>query len=309
MRARIRKIPLFLGLATMISLSAQAAETPQAATGGKATVTVTAIGKKDTAPPPISKDDLQLTVSKERKQVAGWTKGESLGLAILIDEALDTSAAGQWNELKGFINELPANTSVAVAYASNSTAMVAQDFTTDHAQAAKALRIPRGALGAGSSPYLSVIDWMKRWPSNGQRRSLLLISSGIDYFRGSFGPIYPDVDTAVSIAQKGNVNLWSIYYPSIGHRGRRFGLVNLAQNSLTKMSEETGGEAYYLGTSAPVAFKPYLDELLLHLTNQYLLTFTGDGGEKGKFTRFHLKTEVPDVEFSHADNAFTAPSK
>jgi len=27
--------------------------------------------------------------------------------------------------------------------------------------------------------------------------------------------------------------------------------------------------------------KPYLDELHLHLGNQYLLTFAGDGGAKG----------------------------
>ena len=309
MNARIRKTPLLLGLAFLTAFSVFAAETPRPATDGKATITVTAIGKKDTTPPSVSRDDVQLTISKERKQVAGWSKGESLGLAILIDEALDTSAAGQWNDLKSFITELPANTSVAIAYASNSTAMIAQDFTTDHALAAKALRIPRGALGASSSPYLSLIDWLKRWPANGQRRSLLLISSGIDYFRGSWGPIYPDVDTAVSIAQKGNVNLWSIYYPSIGHRGRSFGIVTIAQNSMTKMAEETGGESYYLGTSAPVSFKPYLDELLLHLHNQYLLTFTGDAGEKGKFTRFQLKTEVPDLEFSHANNAFVVPSK
>jgi hypothetical protein len=75
------------------------------------------------------------------------------------------------------------------------------------------------------------------------------------------------------------------------------------------MTDETGGETYYLGTSAPVSFKPYLDEIQMHLNNQYLLTFAGDGGTKGKYTRIQLKTEQPDVEFSHADNAFIAGSK
>jgi hypothetical protein len=56
------------------------------------------------------------------------------------------------------------------------SAVIAQDFTTDHALAAKALRIPRGQFGIGSSPYLAVIDWLKRWPDTGSRRSLLLIS-------------------------------------------------------------------------------------------------------------------------------------
>ena len=284
-------------------------ETPKPVAASKATITVTAIGKKDAAPPSASKDDIQLTVNKERKQIAGWEKGDALGLAILIDDSLDTSVASQWNDLKAFIMAQPANTAVAVAYASNSTAMIAQDFTTDHALAAKAIRIPRGQFGIGSSPYLAVIDWLKRWPDTGSRRSLLLISSGIDYFRGAWGPFYPDVDTVISRAQRENVNIWSIYSPGVGHRSRSFALSNLGQNNLSKMTDETGGESYYLGTLPPVSFKPYLDELHLHLGNQYLLSFAGDGGTKGKYVRLQIKTELPDVEFSHASNAFIPPSK
>jgi hypothetical protein len=309
MNARTRTTIL---LGSLVALSCSAtllAQTPKSV-AGKATITVTAIGKKDAPPPSVSKNDVQLTVNKERKQVAGWEKANSLTLAILIDDALDTSAASQWNDLKEFIMAQPANTAIAVAYASNSTAMIAQDFTTDHALAAKALRIPRGQLGAGSSPYLAVIDWLKRWPDTGGRRSLLLISSGIDYFRGAaFGPFYPDVDTVVSRAQRENINLWSIYSPGFGHRSRSFFLSNLGQNNLSKMTDETGGETYYLGTSAPVSFKPYLDELQTHLGNQYLLTFAGDGGTKGKYVRIQLKTELPDVEFSHANNAYINPLK
>jgi hypothetical protein len=186
---------------------------------------------------------------------------------------------------------------------------VAQDFTADHALAAKALRIPLGTPAAYSSPYLSVIDWMKRWPSTGDPRSLLLISSGIDHFRGDFGPFYPDVDTAISIAEKGNINLWSIYSPDSGHRSRSFFLVNTAQNNLSKLCVESGGESYYLGTSLPVSFKPYLDELLVHLNNQYLLSFAGDGGAKGKFVSIRLRTELPRTEFMHANAAWLPPAK
>jgi hypothetical protein len=64
-----------------------------------------------------------------------------------------------------------------------------------------------------------------------------------------------------------------------------------------------------LGTSAAVSFKPYLDELQTHLGNQYLLTFAGDGGTKGKYVRVQLKTELPDAEFSHANNAYISPLK
>src|ERR1051326_5820046 len=157
MNLSIRKAGLLLGAALFTASFVLAAETPAPAVSGKSTITITAIGKKDSAPPPIKKDDVQLTVNKERKQVADWSKSDSLGLAILIDDSLDTSAASQWNELRDFIMAQPPNTAVAIAYASNSSAMVAQDFTTDHALAAKALRIPRGNLGASSSPYLAVM--------------------------------------------------------------------------------------------------------------------------------------------------------
>jgi len=309
MNLSIRKAGLFLGAALFTVSSMLAAGTPQPPVSGKSTVTITAIGKKDSAPPSIKKDDVQLTVNKERKQVADWSKSDSLGLAILIDDALDTSAASQWNDLRDFIMAQSPNSAVAVAYASNSTAMIAQDFTTDHALAAKALRIPRGNLGASSSPYLAVMDWLKRWPDTGTRRSLLLVSSGIDYFRGNFGPFYPDVDSVIERAERENINLWSIYYPTVGHRSRSFFLSNTGQNNLSKMTDSTGGESYYLGSTAPVSFKPYLEEIRMHLNNQYLLTFAGDGGAKGKLARLQLKTELPDVEFSHADNAYIAPSK
>ena len=298
-------------LSAVLAIPSIGAGASAATKSGTATMTVTAVGKKDAAPPAIADGDVQLTVSKERKQVASWTKGEKLYLAILIDDSLQPEAAGQWNELKEFINEQPGNVWIAVGYADNSTVRVAQDFTTDHQLAAKALRIPIGRFSGVSSPYLSVIDWIKRWPDTNDRSSLLLISSGIDYFRGGgFGPVYPDVDTAVSQAQKHNINLWSVYYPGFGHMGRSFFLQDKAQLNLSKLTLETGGETFYQGFSGPpVSLKPYLDELQHHLSNQYLLSFTGEGGKKGKFVSPALKTEVAGVEFLHANQAWVPLSQ
>lgn len=305
-RSRLTQALLAIGAAAFAVLGFS--EPTLAADSGVATTTVTAMSKKE-APPAVAKSDVQLSQGKERKQVAKWTKAEKLYLAILIDDSIESETANQWGDLKQFILAQPPTTSIAVGYASNATVRVSQDFTTDHALAAKALRIPLGNFAAYSSPYLSVIDWMKRWPATGDRRSLLLISSGIDYFRSGFGPIYPDVDTAVSIAEKGNINLWSIYAPGVGHRSRSFFLANNAQNNLSKLSEETGGEAFFLGTLAPVSFKPFLDELQMHLNNQYLLSFAGDGGTKGKFTGIRLKTELSNVEFMHANQVWIPPAK
>jgi hypothetical protein len=301
-KTNLSRVALMLGaFALLLGLLAVSAV---AAGPGTVTMTVTAVGKKDTNPPAITKDDVQLYLNKERTQVANWKRGEKLYLAVLIDDSLDSGVASQWNDLKGFLAAQPDTTYISVAYARNGTAMLAQDFTNDHELAAKALRIPLGAGGAFSSPYLAVLDLMKRWPSSGDRRSILLISSGIDYFRGDFGFTSPDLNPAIERAQKQNINVWSIYAPDSGHRSRGFFRISRAQSNLSQLSDETGGESYYLGTGAPVTFKPYLDEIGVHLSNQYLLTFNGSGGKKGRFERLRVVTELANVEFMSPSQAF-----
>ena len=281
-----------------------------AAEPGTVIMTVTAVGKKNTSPPIVTKDNVQLFLNKERSQIADWKHGEKLYLAVLIDDSLDSDIANQWNDLKAFFAGQPDTTYIAVAYARNGTAMLAQDFTNDHELAAKALRLPLGGGGAFSSPYLALLDLMKRLPPSADRRSILLISSGIDYFRGDFGTRSPDLDSTISRAQKQNINVWTIYAPDAGHRARGFFLTFRAQSSLSQLSDETGAESYYLGTGAPVTLKPYFDELSMHLSNQYLLTFKGSGGAKGRFERVRVvATELPSVEFLAAPQAFLPAAK
>src|SRR6266446_7369798 len=278
-----------------------------AAGPGTVTMTATAVGKKDTSPPIATKDDVQLYVNKERTQIADWEHDGKLYLAVLIDDSLDSVIANQWNDLKAFFAAQPDTTYISVSYARNGTAMVAQDFTNDHELAAKALRLPLGGGGAFSSPYLTLLDLMKRLPSSADRRSILFFSSGIDYFRGDFWIRPVDLDSTISLAQKQNINIWTIYAPDAGHRARGFFLISGAQSYLSQLSDDTGAESYYLGTGAPVTFKPYFDELSLHLSNQYLLTFKASGGAKGRFQRVKVATELPQVEFLAAPQAFLPP--
>jgi hypothetical protein len=281
-----------------------------AAGPGTVTMTVTAVGKKDTSPPIVAKDNVQLYVNKERTQIADWKHGGKLYLAVLIDDSLDSDIANQWSDLKAFFAAQPDTTYISVAYARNGTAMLAQDFTNDHELAAKALRLPLGGGGAFSSPYLALLDLIKRWPASEDRRSILLFSSGIDYFRGDFWTKPPDLDSTISRAQKQNINVWTVYAPDAGHRGRGLFLASRAQSYLSELSDETGAESYYLGTGAPVTFKPYFDELSTHLSNQYLLTFKADGGAKGRFQRVRVvATELPNVEFLAAPQAFLPATK
>ena len=286
-------------------LSAQTKET-----GGNVTFTVTAVGKKDADASNITKDDVQLHQGKERKQIGDWKKGDELFLAILIDDSIDSTAGGQWDYLKEFIMGQPASTSILVGYIQNNTVSVVQDFTPNHELAARALRLPIGIGALGSSPYLATIDLLKRWPNTGMRRSIVLITSGIDYFRGpDWGPFYPDLDPLISRAERQNTNVWSIYYPSSGHRGRSYWVLNTAQNNIDKLSEDTGAESYFLGGGMPVSIKPYLDEIGAHLNSQYLLTFAGSGGAKGKYQGVKVKSEVKDVEFLTPAAVYFPPAK
>src|SRR5260370_12152328 len=145
-----------------------------AAGPGTVTLTVTAVGKKDTSPPIVTKDDVQLFLNKERTQVADWKHGEKLYLAVLIDDSLDSSIANQWGDLKAFFAGQPDTTYISVAYARNGTAMLVQDFTNDHELVAKALRLPLGSGGAFTCPYPPLLDLLKPCPSSSNHPPILL---------------------------------------------------------------------------------------------------------------------------------------
>jgi hypothetical protein len=304
------RLSTFLGaVVTAALLFIPLAKAQSQAAAGNVTFTVTAVGKKDADVSNIPKDDVQLFQGKDRKQIGDWKKGDSLFLAILIDDSIETSAGGQWDYLREFIMSQPPSTAIMVGYITDNGTRVLQDFTPNHELAAKALRLPIGIGSLGSSPYLGTLDLLKRWPKTGPRRSVILITSGIDFFRGpGFGPFYPDLDPLISRAERQNTNIWTIYYPSASHRGRSFFLGNHSQNNLDKLSQDTGAESYFLGTQSPVSIKPYLDEIGVHLNNQYLLTFAGNGGSKGKYQSVKVKTPLKEVELITPAAVFIPPT-
>lgn len=287
-----------------VVLKAAANGAPAASDPSAVVMTVTATAKKDALPPAITKNDLELYRGKERIQVADLKRGETLYLAVLVDDSLRSSLANQWSDLRAFLMAQPQTTYIAVAYARNGVAMVAQDFTTDHALAAKALRMPLGSTSVATSPYLAVQDWIKRWPASGERSSIILFSSGIDYFRGGPASLDPDLDTAIARAQKKNVNVWTIYAPDSGSRGRGSFRAFNWQSNLDRLSQATGAESYSLGLGAPVNLKPYFDRIQMHLNNQYLLAFLGDGGQKGKYEPVKVTSELRNVGFLTPSEVF-----
>src|SRR5207302_5710451 len=152
-----------------------------------------------------------------------------LELFLLLDDASNSSLDSQVQDLRQFIHSQPATTAVGVGYMRDGAVQIVQNLTTDHAQAAKSLRLPLGDPGVSPSPYFSVVDLIKRWPETPVRREILMISDGIDRYYGS-DPSDPYVDTAVEQAQRAGIIIFSIYSPGVGHYGHSLWRANWGQN-------------------------------------------------------------------------------
>lgn len=285
-----------------------AAQQPPSPAGVPAKMVVTVEARHGSTVPVINREDVMVYEGHDRDQVTDWVplQGDHGGLElfILLDDGLSTSVGSQLNDLQKFIGAQPATTAIGIGYMRDGTVAVAQNLTTDHAQAAKALRLPIGERGISASPYLSITDLIKRWPDHPERREILMISDGADALYGG-GPGDPYVDQAIEEAQRAGVIVFSIYAPGAGHYGHSFWRMNWGQNYESQMSDQTGGESYYLGLGGPVSFTPYLEDLAQRLTRQYLLTFVAKPEKKAGARQVKLRTEVPNAELVAADKVYT----
>jgi hypothetical protein len=311
-RNSIQALPmLFFFVLGLLPLQAQQ-KASTATTPVQMTVTVRVLGENKRMPE-INREDVIVRQGKERLEVTGWTPlgGDQggLDLFILIDDAAHPSLTAQFDDLRGFIHSLPANTSVGIGYISNGTVRIAQNLTNDHDRAASAMRLPLASAGAYGSPYLSAIDLMKRWPESSNRREIVMISDGIDRFRGGlryrgFGYVSPDVDSASTVAQRTGTTIHTIFTRGVGRRANNFWETTNGQNSMAKLSDETGGESFFLGTQNSVSFRPYLDSLQAGLDNRYRLEFNAVPGKKSSLQYVRLSTEVAGVELDSADGVW-----
>jgi hypothetical protein len=95
----------------------------------------------------------------------------------------------------------------------------------------------------------------------------------------------------------------------VGRLHHNFWEANNGQNGIAKLSDETGGESFFLGLQPAVSFKPYLDRIQKILENQYVLTFEVKPGKKAGLQSVTITTEVAGVEFASADSVWVATEK
>ena len=188
-----------------------------------------------------------------------------------------------------------------VGYLRTGSLQVKQKFTTDLERAAKALRPPSGFASAGPyNPYVEVIEALKRFDSQPLgRRAILLVSDGLDISRGvdSSSPTQSlDLQRAVNESQRRGVAVYGFYAPTVIAAANPILIAN-AQGSLLRISNETGGRAFFQGTGAPVSFEPFIRELDTSLQKQAALTFLSTHLAKG-FHKIEVKSSTPGVKIS-----------
>ena len=275
------------------------------------TTTVTASVADGKRMPNLSADDLIVKQGKDRLRVTDLVPAHGmhagLELFILIDDASESRLALQYDDLKKFINEQPASTLIGIGYMGNATVQVVQNLTPNHALAAKALRLPLGTVGAYGSPYLSVVDLMKRWSDTDNRREVVMITDGIDRAGRNWHHPHrglrtnPDADSAALVAQRTGTIIHTIYTPGARRVHHNRWVALSAQSDMTRLTSKTGGESYYLGLGSPVSFSPWLDQLQRVLNNQYLLSFNATPGKRPGLQTIRLNTELAGVQLAAPD--------
>ncbi len=265
---------------------------------GSGFIIVTAEVPKNSSAPSLSEHDVIARVNNQPATVTSMRTlrqdPAGLELWIMIDDGTNSRIGVQFNDIRDFIRQQPAQVKVAVGYLRNGSVYPAQKPTTDHEAAVKAIRLPTSIPGISASPYIALSDFLHKLPkAPEQPREIVLISSGIDPYYGP-GPQNPYLLSAIEDAQKAGIPVNTIYFSSAGIAGRIYRQIEWGQNDLSELSDETGGRFYWEGDRNPVAFRPFFEDLNRRMSEQYLLSLDIAQNHSGP-GRLQLKTESPGV--------------
>jgi len=201
---------------------------------------------------------------------------ESLNLAILIQDDLDSQVSNELGVTRDFIRSLPSGSRVMVAYITTGTLQIRQPFTTDLDKAARSLRRPLSSDAASPyNPYVEVIEALRSFNGLKGNNAVLLISDGLDTSRGfdvSSSGNTVDLLRAIEHANRQNVMVFTFYAPSVGLTSRSRLAVSYGQNSLNRLANDTGGKAFFQGSTGFVTFDSYFKRLRQTLNERELFS-------------------------------------
>jgi hypothetical protein len=215
---------------------------------------------------PVAALAAEPSISNDRKALDAVRVVAPVNLAILIQDDLVSHVSNELQVTRDFIQSLPEGSQVMVGYIRSGSLQVRQPFTTDLGTAARSLRIlVSSATASPYNPYVEVLEALRKFESKGKNRNVvLLISDGLDVSRG-FDPASVlnsiDLERAIAEAKRRDVSVFSFYAPSVGLTQRNLLAASWGQSSLNRLSDETGGKAFFQGTTDFVTFNPYFERL------------------------------------------------
>jgi|GEM_PF-4842139 len=295
MKAILKLWILLFATSFLTQLSAQSQTVP-------VTITVTVSAKKGNEVLKPTSADFLVYAHKQRIQVVKVQPVVRRSIAIIVDDTLPTEAGNLIEDVKKFVRQLPPDTDVMVAYASNGTMQTTQPFTSDLSKAAEGIRLTTGNGYPFSNIYDSVEEFVKGWTSAAGAPEVIVVSDGIDRRTGR-GLFLPDLDPVVHAAQKKGVLVYTFFTGLSGHMARNFFRSTNGQSALSQLADSTGADSFPEAAMAPVTFAPYLEHLSRDLANQYLVTVRVPvENSKNGFVPLHVTTELSNTEMS-AQNA------
>ncbi len=211
------------------------------------------------------------TANEQKKKAAVVTP---LNIAILIQDDLISQVSNELDVTRDFIRSLPAGSRVMIGYIRSGSLQTRQPFTTDLDKAARSLRIPLSSTSASPfNPYVEVVDALRKFDSRWKGiNAVLLISDGLDTSRGfdSTAAGYTlDLNRAIAEANDRNVAVYAFYAPSVGLTSRSRLAASYGQSSLNRLANETGGRAFFQGTTGFVSFDSHFRRLKETLNAQF----------------------------------------
>ena len=204
--------------------------------------------------------------NNERSRQNRARVADPVNLAILIQDDLVSHVNNELNITRDFIQSLPEGSQVMVGYITSGSLQVRQPFTRDLGKAARSLRILVSSTSASPyNPYVEVLEALRKFDSTGKNPNvLLLVSDGLDVSRG-FDPASVlssiDMERAIAEAKRRGVSIFSFYAPSVGLTRHNFLAASWGQSSLNRVSDETGGKAFFQGLTDFVTFNTYFERL------------------------------------------------
>jgi hypothetical protein len=281
---------------------------------GQAVVTVVPSHGAEQAIQVSAQDIRQVKVDGKASTVTGWTplrgSDSPVELVFLMDPSARSSLGTQLNDISKFAQEMPPDTTMAFAYMNAGRAALAGPLSSDPEKVLQGLHLPTGPLGAGASPYFSLSDLAKNWPSQNRsaRRIVVMVSDGVDYYNLRYDPEDPYVQAAIHDSVRAGLVVYTLYWKNAGRIDRSGWAEDAGQNLLAEVTQATGGNSYWEGTGNPVSFQPFLRDVHVRLDNQYQLSFTAPFNGKPAVASLNVKASVPSAKIDAPQEVLVHPA-